>query len=76
MRTLRLPSGQTIEVDDRDFRSIVCSDREAAMQILGVRRGPPRLKFESHFDERTGELVANVRLRPDGEEPFFEEEGS
>lgn len=46
------------------------------MRILGVRRGPPRLKFESHFDERTGELVANVRLRPDGEEPLFDEGGS
>lgn len=67
MRKIPLPSGRTIEIDDRDFRSIVYSDREAAMRILGVHRGPPRLKLERKFDEESGELVVSMRVAREGE---------
>ncbi len=46
MRHFQLPDGRSLELDDRDFRAMVHSNREEVMRMLGVKRVPPRLVLE------------------------------
>jgi hypothetical protein len=46
MRHFQLPNGRSIELEDGDFRSLVHSNREEVMRMLGVKRTRPKLVVE------------------------------